>query len=197
MQEVVFEDYLFYAALQRQDEEAICRQVSAAGSTDTLREKEVKSWFFGIVADTKADPSELPPMTEDEIERANASRAMRITAWASVFYLISTDILGPAYVPYAIAQLGWVPGIILCFISSVHLPLFISLIPIDVLCLVAVVACYAGLLLWTLFLRLDSLRYPLKTYGDVAERIFGKAARHICTFLQTLQLVVLVGVQSK
>lgn len=123
-QEVVFEDYLFYAALQRQDEEAICRQVSSAGSTDTLREKEVKYWFSGIVADIKANPSELPSMTDDEIERANASRAMRITAWASVFYLISTDILGPAYVPYAIAQLGWVPGIILCFISSVHLSAF-------------------------------------------------------------------------
>ena len=59
----------------------------------------------------------------------------------------------------------------------------------------AILACYAGLLLWVLFLRLDSLRYPLKTYGDVAERILGKTARHICTFLQTLQLIVLVGVQ--
>jgi len=59
---------------------------------------------------------------------------------------------------------------------------------------VAVFACYGGLLLWALFFRLDSLRYPLETYGDVAERIFGKAARHVCTFLQTLQLVVLVSV---
>lgn len=67
-------------------------------------------------------------------------------------------------------------------------------IDITVLYLVAIFACYAGLLLWVLFLRLDSLRYPLKTYGDVAERILGKVARHICTFLQTLQLVVLVGV---
>ena len=46
-----------------------------------------------------------------------------------------------------------------------------------------------------LFLRLDSLRYPLKTYGDLAERIYGKVARHVCTFLQTLQLVVIVSVQ--
>lgn len=64
-------------------------------------------------------------------------------------------------------------------------------IDITVLLLVAIFACYAGLLLWVLFLRLDSLRYPLKTYGDVAERILGKIARHICTFLQTLQLVIL------
>lgn len=66
---------------------------------------------------------------------------------------------------------------------------------IDVLNLVALFALYAGLLLWALFIRLDSLRYPLKTYGDVAERIFGKFARHVCTFFQTLQLLVIVGVQ--
>ncbi|KAF8626471.1 hypothetical protein AX15_004862 [Amanita polypyramis BW_CC] len=52
---------------------------------------------------------------------------------------------------------------------------------------------YSGLILWKLFLRLDSLRYPLKTYADIAERIYGKTARHICTFLQTLQLIINVG----
>ena len=81
------------------------------------------------------------------------------------------------------------------FSVSIH-PL-ICANPIDVTCLAlaAIFAGYAGLLLWVLFLRLDSLRYPLKTYGDLAERILGKTARHICTFLQTLQLVVIVGVQ--
>ena len=63
--------------------------------------------------------------------------------------------------------------------------------------LAAIFAFYSGLILWTLFLRLDSLRYPLKTFGDVAERIFGKVVRHICTFLQTLQLIVIVGVQCR
>ena len=62
-------------------------------------------------------------------------------------------------------------------------------------CLAAIFAFYSGLILWTLFLRLDSLRYPLKTFGDVAERIFGKVVRHICTFLQTLQLIVIVCIQ--
>lgn len=49
-------------------------------------------------------------------------------------------------------------------------------------------------MLWMLFLRLDSLRYPLKTYGDLADRIYGKVARYVCTFLQTLQLVVIVAI---
>jgi hypothetical protein len=58
---------------------------------------------------------------------------------------------------------------------------------------VGVAATYSGLILWTLFLRLDSLRFPLKTYGDVAERIYGKYARHLCNVLQFLQLIINVS----
>lgn len=58
-----------------------------------------------------------------------------------------------------------------------------------------VIALYTGLILWRLYIRLDSIKYPLKTYADIAERIFGKPARHVCTFLQSLQLVVNVGFQ--
>ena len=56
--------------------------------------------------------------------------------------------------------------------------------------LVGAIALYTGLILWRLYIRLDSLRYPLRTYADIAERIFGKPARHICTVLQSLQLLV-------
>ena len=59
-------------------------------------------------------------MTEDEAERAKASRALRITSWASAFCLITTDILGPFSAPYAVSQVGWVPGVILYFFSWVH-----------------------------------------------------------------------------
>jgi len=55
---------------------------------------------------------------------------------------------------------------------------------------VGVLALYTGLILWRLFVRLDSLKYPLKTYADMAERIFGNIARHVCTVLQSLQLLV-------
>jgi hypothetical protein len=58
-----------------------------------------------------ADNSTIPPPTADELERKNASRALRLASWASVFYLITTDILGPFNVPFAISQTGWVPGI--------------------------------------------------------------------------------------
>lgn len=54
-------------------------------------------------------------------------------------------------------------------------------------------ALYTGLILWRLYVRLDSPRYPLKTYADIAERIFGRTARHIVNVLQSLQLLINVG----
>jgi len=99
---------------------------------------------------------------------------LRLANWASIFYLITTDILGPFNAPFAISQVGWVPGIVLYFVMGV-------------------MALYTGLILWRLYVRLDSVRYPLKTYGDIAERIFGRTARHICNILQSLQLLVNVG----
>jgi hypothetical protein len=56
-----------------------------------------------------------------------------------------------------------------------------------------VVACYTGLLLWYLFLKLDSDVYPIKTYSDISRRIFGTWFANICTFLESLQLLVFVG----
>lgn len=51
-------------------------------------------------------------------------------------------------------------------------------------------ALYTGLILWRLFVRLDSERYPLRSYGDMADRLFGRAARHVVNILQTIQLIV-------
>ncbi|KAK2461346.1 hypothetical protein APHAL10511_006631 [Amanita phalloides] len=175
----VLEDYLFYAALQRQQEEEdpLARSNSLQGS-EPASANEKKTWISHIVGSaekTVIQPHvQLPPMTENELERANASRALRLASWASVFYLITTDILGPFNAPYAISQVGWVPGVVLYFVMGIA-------------------ATYSGLVLWKLFIKLDSLRYPLKTYGDIAERIYGKTAKHICTLLQSLQLIVNVG----
>ncbi|KAF8663537.1 hypothetical protein AX14_006857, partial [Amanita brunnescens Koide BX004] len=142
--EVVFEDYLFYAALQRKEYGG---QKINSENTDVIDE-----------------PRGLPPLTQDEKERVEATRALRIATWVSVFFLLTTDMSGSILIPYAISQVGWVPGIIL----------FIFL---------GILSSYSGILIWTLFLRLDSLRYPLKTYADVAERIFGRFARRICNLL--------------
>ena len=111
--EVVFEDYLFYATLQR--EEYGGRKINS--ETTEVAEK----------------PQELPPLSPDEQERMEATRALRITSWISVFYLLTTDMAGSILVPYTMSQVGWVPGAIIftfrcvCFLvvasSLIHRPI--------------------------------------------------------------------------
>jgi len=60
-------------------------------------------------------PSEKPDIKDDLIL---AQRALRTASWASVFYLITTDILGPFNAPYAFSQVGYVPGAILYLVSE-------------------------------------------------------------------------------
>lgn len=99
---VVFEDFLYYAAIQRMEEDG----GRAPQSNWFTRLSEHKGRNVNVDV-TDAKP---PPMTEDEEEAANASRALRLASWAAVFYLITTDILGPFNAPFAISQVGWVPG---------------------------------------------------------------------------------------
>jgi hypothetical protein len=51
-----------------------------------------------------------------------------------------------------------------------------------------------GWQIWQLFLRLDSTIYPLKTFGDIAFRVYGPFARYFVNVLQFLQLIFNVGV---
>jgi len=108
------------------------------------------------------------------MEMINARRALRTASWAAIFYLITTDILGPSNAPFAFSQVGYVPGAILYVVMGV-------------------VACYTGLILWRLFCALDSDRYPVKTYSDLCERILGTWFKHLSTVLQSLQLIINVG----
>lgn len=108
---VEFEDYLYFAAVQRREEDLATMPTSEIGGVD-------KSNWFNRLSEHKgpnvnvnvhAIVNPIPP-TADELERENASRALRLASWASVFYLITTDILGPFNAPFAISQTGWVPG---------------------------------------------------------------------------------------
>ncbi|KAF8071821.1 hypothetical protein FPV67DRAFT_1667278 [Lyophyllum atratum] len=165
---VVFEDYLHYAAIQRRFED---------GHLTPEAPEKKRNWMSklsdhkGPNINVDVRSASNPNVSEENTERINALRALRTASWASVFYLITTDILGPFNAPYAISQVGWVPGILLYFFMGLA-------------------ALYTGLILWRLYIRLDSLKYPLKTYADIAERIFGRTARHVCTVLQSLQLIV-------
>ncbi|KAK7012204.1 aa-trans domain-containing protein [Favolaschia claudopus] len=157
---VSFSTYLHFARLQRQEER----------DTPLPPPRGLTRWLRNLLGRKNA-PSRAIPLSEKE----TASRALRLASWSSAFYLITTDILGPFNAPFAISQVGWVPGIILYYIMGI-------------------VALYTGLLLWHLFVRLDSLRYPIRSYADIVERILGMGARRVSTVLQSVQLIVVVGI---
>ena len=109
-----FEDYLHFAALQRLAEETT--DMSADEAKEQPQGKG--NWLTrlsdhkgqNVNVDVRGVENPAPP-TADELERENTSRSLRLVSWSTVFYLITTDILGPFNAPYAIAQVGWVPGI--------------------------------------------------------------------------------------
>lgn len=55
-------------------------------------------------------------------------------------------------------------------------------------------AFFAGWQIWRMFLKLDSDRYPMRTFGDLGYRIFGTYTRHGMNILQSIQLFFNVGV---
>lgn len=109
-----------------------------------------------------------------EAEWRNASRALRTASWGAGFYLITTDILGPYGVGFALGTLGWGPGVALYTVF-------------------AFMAGYSGYLLWQVYLGLDSYEYPLRNYGDLVYRTMGGPARHVVNVLQSIQLLLITG----
>jgi len=107
-------------------------------------------------------------------EWTNASRALRTATKSAIFYLITTDILGPFGLPFAFATTGWGPGIALFTVFGI-------------------LAGYSGYLLWTIFMGMDSYEFPIKTYGDMGFRLFGRWMRYLFNILQSIQLILNVG----
>ena len=54
-------------------------------------------------------------------------------------------------------------------------------------------SCYSGIQLWQMFVKLDSTRYPLRNYGDLTFRVFGKYARYGVNILQSFQFFLNVS----
>ncbi|KAI6839670.1 oligopeptide transporter protein [Hortaea werneckii] len=129
--------------------------------------------------DTDSDKASPQPnvdrygITEDEWY--HAQRAVRTATWGSVFYLITTDILGPFSVPWAISQMGYGPGA----------GLYIGF---------GILAAYSGSQLWRMFCGLDSTKFPLRNYGDLAFRVYGNWARLLANTLQSFQFFMNVTI---
>ncbi|ESZ98656.1 hypothetical protein SBOR_0894 [Sclerotinia borealis F-4128] len=193
---VPFEEYLYFAKIQREQEKN--------GLGPEERERMYQEYLAGVdnVAGTEiGDEKKTLPEIEDEktapeivneskpssITKAHivshvgagewetASRAARNATWGAVVYLITTDILGPSNAPYSVSQFGYVGGVMMYFFMGI-------------------MAFFAGWQIWRMFLKLDSDRWPMRTFGDLGFRIFGTYARHGMNLLQSIQLLFNVGV---
>jgi hypothetical protein len=170
---VTFEEYNYYAQLARAEE-------------DTYTDHDKERGWLSLIIPSKSDGAELKDaanintsdkavtatITDDEW--TNASRALRTATRGAIFYLITTDILGPFGLPYAFGTMGWGPGIALYTVF-------------------AGLAIYSGYLLWDMFMGLDSFHYPIRHFGDLGFRLFGPWMRYLINILQSIQLILNVG----
>ena len=183
-----FEDYHYWAKRSREVEKHFeVGNLGLAGTFNLLIGRKNKTG--GIQGSPSSDGSPAPlagvekhPVEDEkgirntrtdrwgitETEWEQAQRATRTATWGSIFYLITTDILGPSNVPWAISQMGFGPGTALYTAFGI-------------------MAYYSGMQLWKIFVGLDSTRYPMRNYGDVAFRIFGSWARIGVNVLQSFQ----------
>ncbi|KAG0706985.1 transmembrane amino acid transporter protein-domain-containing protein [Suillus ampliporus] len=178
------ETYMYFAKIQR-DREALSAKNDAEGSyrpgffSRTFQRSQASD-NRSVVSAPDSDEKKGPPSEEGgttvitEGEYRAASGALRTATWGSVFYLITTDILGPYSTPWAFQQVGYGPGVACFFVFGI-------------------MAAYSGFLLWWMFLKLDSDKFPVRSFGDLGQRIYGRWFRHLCNILQSVQLVFNVG----
>ncbi|KAJ5760649.1 hypothetical protein N7520_007805 [Penicillium odoratum] len=190
---ITFENYHYWANRSREAEKFIrTDNVGFAGLGKLLLNRKGKE----EESTAPAQPEPLPektstdektadvnaPRTDEgsdkwgvtETEWETAQRAARTATWGSIFYLITTDILGPTNVPYAISRMGYGPGFALYTVFGL-------------------LAAYSGMQLWKVFVGMDSTRFPMRNYGDVAFRIFGPWARIGVNILQSFQFFLNVA----
>ena len=210
---VTFEEYSFWAKIEREMEDEEYRQYSARikgggilgyikayfsnqssfedpavrASPDATIESETRITSNLekdnqlTIADSETSLSPLPPSNTHDLdaEWRRAARALRTTGWVTIFYLITTDILGWTQTPYVFASCGYGLGA-------------------GIFVLLGIAAAFSGLMIWKVFIALDSSRYPMLSFGDPFFRLFGSRTRHFINVTQALQMwcsvcVVLMG----
>lgn len=112
---ISFEEYYYYAQETRAEEEGNelqndektgiinlifpAKSGKGAGGSDEKRRAS-------LVPQVNTSSKEQRAVVSDD-EWANASRAVRTATQGAVFYLITTDILGPFALPFAFSSTGW------------------------------------------------------------------------------------------
>lgn len=106
--------------------------------------------------------------------KLETQRLLRIARSHSVFFLITTDIVGAVNAPYAIAQVGYVPGITLYV-------------------LLGAAALFRCWLLNYCYCKFDSNNYPVRTFSDLAARMVAPWFRYSFALLRFIQMLLAYG----
>lgn len=179
---VTFEEYYYYAQVSRTHPSEVSDAAPTPAPSFISKFTQFRKGTVAVENHAAGDGKEgdglnvaQPWHDVPEEEYVQASRALRTATWGAVFYLITTDILGPYTTAWAFSQMGYGPAAVLYFVFGCF-------------------AAYGGFLLWKMFLQLDSDRYPLRSFGDIAYRVAGKVARHTINIFQSVQLLFNVGI---
>lgn len=130
---VSFHEYQYYARLTRQEQDNLPPAKAGKNLIAYVIPNLQKSPATEVerVDLNTSNPETRKHITDEEWE--NASRALRTATAGAIFYLITTDILGPFGLPYAFATTGWGPGVALYTVFGV-------------------MAGFSGYLLWDCFM---------------------------------------------
>lgn len=113
---ITFEEYHYYALQSRAEEDSNHRAVMSGTQTRGFLSTIIPGKGPSSLSsneDKKIIPTELNLSAPErrasvtDEEWTNASRAVRSATAGAVFFLITTDILGPFGLPYAFATTGW------------------------------------------------------------------------------------------
>jgi hypothetical protein len=119
---VTFYEYKYYAEITRAEQDSGNVPTTNNGEHGMLPATMETPAGAEKTSDHEGSQEAFPPHNPHIIsddEWMAASRAIRTATWLSVFYLITTDILGPYGAPFAIGTLGWGPGMALYTVFGV------------------------------------------------------------------------------
>jgi hypothetical protein len=209
---VSIEEYLYYAERTRADQDMAAEAdygVKVPLYKVLFPPKSTKATLDEKMAHLNTSVASQRVVVTDE-EWINASKALRNATAMAVFYLLTTDVLGPFGLPYAVATTGW--GWV-SILNTIKVPAN-NAIDLRWACTLFLEpwllfpALYFGTALCVSFpfyqisssnathklLELDSFEYPVRTYSDLAFRIYGRSARYLVLSFQAVQLLLNVAV---
>jgi hypothetical protein len=115
---VTIEEYMYWASISRHEESMlpktqgpVAKLLGSSKSSAAVQQSHDARNDLSMteMKDVKAAPPTAEIVSDGEWDQAQ--RAARTAGWAAIFYLITTDVLGPYTVPWAMAQMGYGPGI--------------------------------------------------------------------------------------